>query len=125
MSATIFDHDAPALQGQRATEVAHRKVELQSPADLAYLISNVSRAAREKINLRLSSEPTIDDDDNVRKRVEVLVHEYIRNTFAAAKDSMSINGMDSKEMEAELAKAQNGEGKPCRCCGSTGTHVLR
>lgn len=38
------------------------------------------------------------------------VEQYIRNTFNAAKDSMSINGMDSKEMDAELAKAQEGEG---------------
>ena len=36
--------------------------------------------------------------------------QYIRNTFSAAKDSISINGMDSREMEAELAKAQEGEG---------------
>lgn len=36
--------------------------------------------------------------------------QYIRNTFDAAKDSMSINGMDSGEMETELAKAQAGEG---------------
>jgi kinetochor protein Mis14/NSL1 len=35
--------------------------------------------------------------------------QYIRNTFNAAKDSISINGMDSREMEAELAKAQEGE----------------
>ena len=42
--------------------------------------------------------------------------QYIRNTFSAAKDSISINGMDSREMEAELAKAQEGEGTfriPC------------
>ena len=37
--------------------------------------------------------------------------QYIRNTFNAAKDGMSINGMDSREMEAEVAKAQEGEGQ--------------
>jgi kinetochor protein Mis14/NSL1 len=41
------------------------------------------------------------------------VSKYIRDTFGAAKASMSINGMDAKEMEAELAKAQEGEGVPC------------
>jgi len=35
--------------------------------------------------------------------------QYIKNTFNAAKHSMSINGMDSREMDAELAKAQEGE----------------
>ena len=38
------------------------------------------------------------------------LRQYIRNTFNAAKNSMSINGMDSREMDAELAKAQEGEG---------------
>ena len=37
--------------------------------------------------------------------------QYIRDLFAAAKDSMSINGMDSRELDAELAKAQDGEGR--------------
>lgn len=35
--------------------------------------------------------------------------QYIKNTFNSAKDSISVNGMDSHEMEAELAKAQEGE----------------
>ena len=39
------------------------------------------------------------------------MRQYIRNTFNAAKDGMSINGMDSREMEAEVAKAQEGEGQ--------------
>ena len=37
--------------------------------------------------------------------------QYIRKTFGAAKGSISINGMNSKELEAELAKAQEGEGR--------------
>ncbi|RMY11842.1 hypothetical protein D0867_07950 [Hortaea werneckii] len=99
-----------APQGQRATEAAHRKIELQSPADLTYLIANVSRAAREKIDKHLPPDAASEGEDAMRKRVEQLVEEYIRNTFNAAKNSMSINGMDSREMDAELAKAQEGEG---------------
>ncbi|TKA30341.1 hypothetical protein B0A50_02568 [Salinomyces thailandicus] len=98
-----------APQGQRATETAHRKIELQSPADLTYLIANVSRAAREKLDKHLPPDAAPEGEDAMRKRVEQLVDEYIRNTFGMAKDSMTINGMDSKEMEAELAKAQEGE----------------
>ena len=41
-STTIFESD---IEGTRATASAHRKIELQSPADLTYLIANVSRAA--------------------------------------------------------------------------------
>ncbi|EMC95965.1 hypothetical protein BAUCODRAFT_109720 [Baudoinia panamericana UAMH 10762] len=105
---SIFEDNAP-LNDARATETAHRKVELQSPADLTYLIANVSRAAREKLDKHLPPDAALDSDDAMRKRVEQLVDEYIRNTFNAAKDGMSINGMDSKEMDAELAKAQDGE----------------
>jgi len=104
----IFE-SAFAPQGQRATEAAHRKIELQSPADLTYLIANVSRAAREKIDKHLPPDAAPEGEDAMRKRVEQLVEEYIRNTFNAAKNSMSINGMDSREMDAELAKAQEGE----------------
>ncbi|KAK5137200.1 hypothetical protein LTR08_000705 [Meristemomyces frigidus] len=104
----IFESNAPQL-GERATETAHRKVELQAPADLTYLIANVSRAAREKLDKHLPPDATPEGEDAMRQRVEQLVEDYIRNTFNAAKDSMSINGMDSREMEAEVAKAQEGE----------------
>lgn len=112
MAATnIFDSSAAPLPGQRATETAHRRIELQSPADLQYLIANVSRAAREKIDKHFPPEAAPESgEDDMRKRVEVLVDEYIRRTFAAAKDGMSINGMDSREMEREMEKAREGEG---------------
>jgi kinetochor protein Mis14/NSL1 len=49
----------------------HRKIELQSPDDLQYLISNVRRAANEKIDKDL---PPIEGEDKMRERVEELVH---------------------------------------------------
>ncbi|TKA65073.1 hypothetical protein B0A55_09743 [Friedmanniomyces simplex] len=104
----IFESNVPQ-EGNRATETAHRKIELQAPADLTYLIANLSRAAREKLDKHLPPDAVPEDEDAMRKRVEELVDDYIRNTFTAAKDSMSINGMDAKEMEAEVAKAQEGE----------------
>lgn len=50
----------------------HRKIELQSPDDLQYLISNVRRAANEKIDKDL---PPIEGEDKMRTRVEKLVQE--------------------------------------------------
>lgn len=50
----------------------HRKIELQSPDDLQYLISNVRRAANEKIDKDL---PPIEGEDKMRRRVEELVHD--------------------------------------------------
>jgi kinetochor protein Mis14/NSL1 len=50
----------------------HRKIELQSPGDLQYLITNVRRAANEKIDKDL---PPIEGEDKMRERVEELVHQ--------------------------------------------------
>lgn len=70
--ASIFDSDL-ALGGDRATETAHRKIELQSPDDLTYLIANVSHAAREKLDKHLPPDAAPDGEDAMRKRVEQLV----------------------------------------------------
>ena len=79
-TADIFESDAPELlHGRRATESAHRKIELQSPADLTYLIANVSHAAREKLDQHLPPEAAQSElqqgkgDDKLRLRVEELV----------------------------------------------------
>ena len=45
----------------------HRKIELQSPDDLQYLIANVRRAANEKIDKDL---PPIEGEDRMRTKVE-------------------------------------------------------
>jgi kinetochor protein Mis14/NSL1 len=50
----------------------HRKIELQSPEDLQYLVSNIRRAANEKID---KDWPPIEEEDTMRKRVEELVHD--------------------------------------------------
>jgi hypothetical protein len=60
----------------------HRKIELQSPDDLQYLISNVRRAAHEKIDRDL---PPIEGEDRMRRRVEDLVQEVrYSHSFAPA-----------------------------------------
>lgn len=71
----IYETDAPQ-HGERATETTHRKIELQSPADLTYLIANVSRAAREKIDKHLPPDAAPEGkEDAMRRKVEVLVDE--------------------------------------------------
>lgn len=100
-----------ALAGTRATESAHRKIELQSPADLTYLIANVSRAAREKIDKHLPPDAAPDGkEDEMRNRVEELVDGYIKNVFVGAKSSMSVNGMEVGEMEDVMGRIGDGEG---------------
>lgn len=56
---------------------ANRKIELQSPEDLTYLINNVRRAATEHIN---AAFPPVDDadaqeEDELRVRIESIVDE--------------------------------------------------
>lgn len=114
---SIFDRDTadPATEATRratgAATAAHRKIELQAPADLTYLVSNVSRAARTKIDTHLPPDAAPESgEDALRRRVEALVEEYIRKTFEGAKEGISVNGMGVGEMEEVLARVGEGEG---------------
>ncbi|KAF8866137.1 hypothetical protein BDZ45DRAFT_720289 [Acephala macrosclerotiorum] len=68
-----------------------RKIELQSPDDLQYLVSNIRRAANLEIDKNL---PPIEGEDKMRPRVEELVHAYINNVFTTASQNLTINGLD-------------------------------
>lgn len=59
----------------------HRKIELQSPDDLQYLVSNIRRAADAEIEKNL---PKMDDgvEDDMRPRVEQLVEEVLPSIAA-------------------------------------------
>ena len=70
----IFESNV-AQHGERATETAHRKIELQTPADLSYLIANVQRTARQKLDRHLPPEAAPDGEDAMRERVAELVDE--------------------------------------------------
>ncbi|KAI0460618.1 hypothetical protein F5B21DRAFT_16515 [Xylaria acuta] len=69
-----------------------RKIELQVPEDLAYLVANVRRAAAARID---EAFPPVDDstEDELRTRIEELVNEYIAKTFTLAAPNLSINGL--------------------------------
>ncbi|KAI0437280.1 hypothetical protein F4803DRAFT_539382 [Xylaria telfairii] len=69
-----------------------RKIELQVPEDLAYLVANVRRAAAARID---EAFPLVDDnsEDELRTRIEELVNEYITKTFTLAAPNLSINGL--------------------------------
>ncbi|RYC59075.1 hypothetical protein CHU98_g7132, partial [Xylaria longipes] len=83
-----------------------RKIELQVPEDLAYLVANVRRAAAARID---EAFPPVDDstEDELRTRIEELVNEisswvgddqripgvYITKTFTLAAPNLTINGL--------------------------------
>lgn len=84
---------------------AHRRVELQSAADMTYLMANAKRAARAKIDLHLPPSAAPEGGEDVlRRRVEELVDEYIRNVFASARHSISINGVEAGELEEDVTE---------------------
>ncbi|KAI1086703.1 hypothetical protein F5B19DRAFT_121151 [Rostrohypoxylon terebratum] len=74
----------------------HRKIELQAPEDLAYLLANVRRAAAARLD---EAFPPVEganaggEGDELRTRIEELVNEYITKTFELASPNLSINGM--------------------------------
>ncbi|KAK4154387.1 hypothetical protein C8A00DRAFT_42817 [Chaetomidium leptoderma] len=74
---------------------AHRRIELQAPEDLTYLIDNVRRAAADSIN---EAFPPVDNpldgqEDELRNRIEQLVNDYILKTFTLASPNLTINGL--------------------------------
>ncbi|EAS36596.3 kinetochor protein Mis14/NSL1 [Coccidioides immitis RS] len=73
----------------------HRKIELQSTADLAYLYTNALNLSRQKLDLHFPPSANNDSDDPMKARVRGLVDEFIAKTFTSAIPSISINGLDT------------------------------
>lgn len=74
-SSSATNSDSRNKGNGNAMDGAHRKIELQSPEDLTFLINNVRRAAEEHIN---AAFPPVEDDqddgaDELRVRIEKLV----------------------------------------------------
>ncbi|KAL2364458.1 hypothetical protein RJZ56_002606 [Blastomyces dermatitidis] len=95
----------------------HRKIELQSPADLSYLYTNTIALSRQKLDLHFppsarpnastttnpsnaSSSSNPDADDPMKSHVRALVDEFIHKTFLTAAPSISINGLSLAEAAA-------------------------
>ncbi|KAG0642835.1 hypothetical protein HOY80DRAFT_1020438 [Tuber brumale] len=75
-----------------------RKIEVQSPEDIRFILENLSSAARAKINHHLPPPTTTtgsSDNDELRKRVEDMVMEYVQRTITLSLPSISINGLDA------------------------------
>ncbi|KAK4032757.1 hypothetical protein C8A01DRAFT_50521 [Parachaetomium inaequale] len=75
---------------------AHRRIELQSPEDLTYLIDNVRRAAADSINAAfppVDNAPLDGQEDELRNHIEQLVNDYILKTFTLASPNLTINGL--------------------------------
>ncbi|KAI4278978.1 MAG: hypothetical protein LQ337_000585 [Flavoplaca oasis] len=76
----------------------HRKIDLQSPADLTYLHSNIKHSAQQKLDLAIpaSAIPANDPNDSFRPQVQQLIQDYITQTLTLALPSLAINGLDAE-----------------------------
>ena len=63
----------------------HRKIDLQSPLDLTYLLNNIKTAAQQKLDLAIPSSAAPEGEDLYRSKVEDLVQEVMFSfTFPSA-----------------------------------------
>ncbi|KOS17603.1 Kinetochore protein mis14 [Escovopsis weberi] len=71
-----------------------RRIELQSPEDLAYLIANVRDAAAARLDEAFPPvEGAAGEEDELRTQIQALVAEYIDRTFSLAAPNLTINGL--------------------------------
>ncbi|KAF3763805.1 hypothetical protein M406DRAFT_341225 [Cryphonectria parasitica EP155] len=104
---------------------AHRKIELQSPEDLTYLINNVRRAAAEHIG---AAFPPVEGDDaqedELRVRIEGMVNDYIHQTFTLAAPNLSINGfeLDARTFPAVYLSDPNSSSSAAAAAGNRPGH---
>lgn len=84
------------INTKRSTVSEHqRKIELQSPQDLTYLINNVRTAAQQQLDLHLPPSAVQGDDDAFRIQVNEHVQRYVNDIWKTALPSLSINGLDA------------------------------
>ena len=73
----------------------HRKIELQSPADLTHLTSQLRTLARAKIDQAFPPQPADNTSpDELRLQVESLVDAFVAQILAGMRSNICINGVD-------------------------------
>lgn len=88
----------------------HRRIDLQSPADLTYLQSNIKLSAQQKLDIAIPASATpANESDTFRPRVQQLVQDYITQTLSLALPSLAINGLDADTSMLADAKSDDAE----------------
>lgn len=80
------------MDNESVVSQVQRKIELQAPEDLSFLIANVRRAAAERLNEAFPHVEGNDGEDELRNQIEELVNEVrqlqARCYYTAAIDLM-------------------------------------
>jgi kinetochor protein Mis14/NSL1 len=93
----------------------HRKIELQSPVDLAYLTTRLRTLALSKLNLHLPPVSDTNSPDELRAQVEAQVNAFVAQVLQGMRQNISINGIDvvtARDNDAIMAEdgmEQSGE----------------
>ncbi|KAK7966826.1 uncharacterized protein PG986_001103 [Apiospora aurea] len=95
-----------------AVSAHQRKIELQSPEDLAFLLANVRRAATARIDEAFPPVEGAQGEDELRTRIEQLINEYIQKTFELAAPNLSINGMPVDPTQLSSNATYSSSGNP-------------
>lgn len=70
------------MDADSAVAQAQRKIELQSPEDLTYLITNVRNAAAARLNEAFPQVEGQEGEDELRNQIEALVNEACLPSFS-------------------------------------------
>ncbi|KAF2687803.1 hypothetical protein K458DRAFT_293939 [Lentithecium fluviatile CBS 122367] len=79
----------------------HRKIELQSPADLTHLTTKIRTLARQKLDLHLPPHQDTAEPDELRRQVEDLVDAFVATVLSGMRHNISINGIDVVQRSVE------------------------
>ncbi|MCJ1351678.1 MAG: hypothetical protein MMC33_001662 [Icmadophila ericetorum] len=93
----------------------HRKIDLQSPQDLTYLLDNLKRVAQEKLDSHFPPYAAPQGEkDELRAKVEEYVNQFIQKTYTLALPSLAINGLDASPSILTAPSTSTTPSKPRR-----------
>ncbi|KAF2258104.1 hypothetical protein CC78DRAFT_572728 [Lojkania enalia] len=90
----------------------HRKIELQSPADLTYLTTLLRTTATSKLDLHLPPVTHASEPDDLRAAASQHLDAFISQIVTGLRQNISINGQDVMSGEAVYSVVEKEEFEP-------------
>lgn len=88
-------------------EPSHRKIELQSPADLHYIHTQIRTATQQKLDLHLPPTPTSAEPDDLRTKTSAHLDTFVAAVLDGMARNVSVNGVDVTPEDALTGSAQD------------------
>lgn len=93
------------MDSESVVSQVQRKIELQAPEDLSYLIANVRRAAAERLNEAFPPVEGTDGEDELRNQIEKLVNE-VHIFYSIQPLGLNTNRENSTSIKPSLSHPQ-------------------